>query len=37
VSRYKILSPADWTRSQGQDRLVLGPDDRTFIHLAKAD
>lgn len=33
---YKILSPASWQSSKGSDRLMLGPDDDTFIHLAEA-
>lgn len=34
---YKLLSPAAWQQSQGSDRLVLGPDDTVFIHLAEAE
>lgn len=32
---YKILSPAAWEESQAGDKLALGPDDETFIHLAE--
>lgn len=34
---YKILTPAAWQQCQGQERLSLGPDDRTFIHLAESE
>jgi len=34
---YKILTPNTWQACQGQDRLSLGPDDTSFIHLAEED
>lgn len=34
---YKILTPEAWQRCQNKDRLSLGPDDTTFIHLAEQD
>lgn len=34
---YKILTPRAWEACQGRERLSLGPDDKTFIHLAEPE
>ncbi|MBS2039281.1 DUF952 domain-containing protein [bacterium] len=34
---YKILTPAAWQQCQGQERLSLGKDDLSFIHLSESD